>query len=178
MCNLVGKKFGESKVVEDEGKDFVAHVNHKAGQVSIAASSADNVALSAKDTDGKATIPDLKVFMALAEKAAKEDSIINFGNIRDNEFKARLLIACKEKKVKTQRAPAINEEFLNSLDSASKSRLSALLNKEQYQETPPSSAIKPTTDNEKPVKQPTPAETKATPLAVASRIRIAKEATL
>lgn len=119
-----------------QAQKFVAKIEHPQGSVSITAISTNRVSIGAKDPQGKPTVPDLKVFQELAQKALNEDSDINFGNIKTPEFKARLLIACMEKGVKTNGEPKLADEFLNSIDPTSASRLRILQNKQNTQNQP------------------------------------------
>ncbi len=97
----------------------------------ISASSANNLALTAVDKDGKKTVPDLKIFEALAEKAKKEGEPIKFGNIKDADFKAKLMIACLAKNVEMINQPELSQEFLASLSPTISVRLRAEFNRVQ-----------------------------------------------
>ncbi len=97
----------------------------------ISASSANNLALTAVDKDGKKTVPDLKIFEALAEKAKKEGEPIKFGNIKDADFKAKLMIACLAKNVEMINQPELSQEFLASLSPTISVRLRAEFNRAQ-----------------------------------------------
>lgn len=142
-----------------QAQKFVAKIEHPQGSVSITATSTNRVSIGAKDPQGKSTVPDLKVFQELAQKALNEDSDINFGNIKTPEFKARLLIACMEKGVKTNGEPKLTDEFLNSIDPTSASRLRILQNKQNTQNQPTPA---PTPTPQQPAQTPDPKETSET----------------
>lgn len=117
---------------EDTDKpEFVAKIEHAAGEISIVAPSSNEVTLGAKDTSGNDTVPELKIFQELAQKALDDGQDINFGDIKTPEFKARLLIACMEKGVKMQNEPQLDEVFLASIEPKSKTYILALQNKQQ-----------------------------------------------
>lgn len=110
--------------IDNKSPNFSATITDNEGnKTSITASSANDVALGAQKADGTPDIPDQKVFDELAKKALRDGSDINFGDIKDNEFKARLMIACQAAGVKMIGAPEINKEFLDSLDKTSRNKL-------------------------------------------------------
>ena len=133
FADNVATKLKGKVIEEQEAKDFVAKVEHAEGQVSIRASSLNEISIGAKDKENKETTPDMVVFKELVEKSAREGRGINFGNIRDNEFKARLLIVCIEKNVSTKGEPKITDEFLKSLDEKTAKQLIILQNKAQME---------------------------------------------
>ena len=133
FADNVATKLKGKVIEEQEAKDFVAKVEHAEGQVSIRASSLNEISIGAKDKENKETTPDMVVFKELVEKSAREGRGINFGNIRDNEFKARLLIVCIEKNVSMKGEPKITDEFLKSLDEKTAKQLIILQNKAQME---------------------------------------------
>ncbi len=163
FTDTVAKKLEGGKVTSKkyENSKFTAEIEHSKGNVSITATTDDHVSLGAKDTDGKPVAPDLKVFQALAQKALDEGSIINFGNIKTPEFKARLLIACLEKGVEIKGKPKLTDEFLNSIDPASAKRLRILQNKQNTQSQPT-----PTPTIQQPAQTPDPETSETTPQPV------------
>ncbi len=94
----------------------------------VCASSKNDVSLSAKDKDGNPKVPDLAVFKELVAKAQKDGSVIDFGDIKTPEFKARLLIACMEANppMTPENAPALDDNFLVSIDKASAEKIKQL----------------------------------------------------
>lgn len=130
----VATELGATYEEDKKETNYKATLKHQDGsRTQIEASSANNVALSAKDKDGNKTVPELEVFKKLVEKAQKEGQTINFGNISTPEFKARLLIACIESNppIKTKNAPAVTDDFLNLIDNSSRCRLKILKNKQR-----------------------------------------------
>ncbi|MBE6451913.1 MAG: hypothetical protein E7012_00275 [Alphaproteobacteria bacterium] len=106
-------------------------VSQDGAYIRITASSANNVALMARDSKGNKKVPDMEVFTALAQKASKSGQAINFGDIKSAEFKARLLIACIENNppITTRNTPKIDDDFLASIDTASANKLKTLQSK-------------------------------------------------
>lgn len=105
-----------------------------------------NLSVGARKPDGSATIPDYEDFADLARKAREKNCQMEFGDIRDDEYKARLLIACLEidPPLKTKGAPHITPEFLNNLEPATKIRLNkAMTRQRQQQQTPPAPSPAP-----------------------------------
>lgn len=102
--------------------NFNAKITSNDGSyVRIVASSANNVALSSRNSNGDPQVPDMETFRALVQKAQKNNQAINFGNIETAEFKARLLIACatNEPPIKMQNAPQITDDFLRQVSPES-----------------------------------------------------------
>ena len=132
ISNIMGWDYEED---EKETNFSVVLKASDGARTFINASSENNVSLSAKDKDGNEKIPDMKVFKELVKKAQKENRSISFGDIRDPEFKARLLIAAMSAKpqVETIGAPEINDEFLSSIDKKTSDLLKILQNKEKTQ---------------------------------------------
>ncbi len=163
FTDTVAKKLEGGKVTNKkcENSKFTAEIEHSKGNVSITATTDNHVSLGAKDTQGNPNVPDQKVFQALAQKALDEGSIINFGNIKTPEFKARLMIACMEKGVEIKGKPKLTDEFLNSIDSASAKRLRILQNKQNTQSQPT-----PTPPIQQPAQTPDPETSETTPQPV------------
>ncbi|MBR2923072.1 MAG: hypothetical protein IKC10_07140 [Alphaproteobacteria bacterium] len=132
IANIMGWEYEED---EKETNFSVVLKANDGSRTFINASSENDVSLSAKDKDGNEKIPDMKVFTELVKKAQKENKSISFGDIRDPEFKARLLVASMHAKppVKTIGAPEINDEFLSSVEPKTSQLLKTLQNKEKTQ---------------------------------------------
>lgn len=109
----------------------------------IEANNEYNLSVGARKADGSATIPDYEDFADLARKAREKNCIMEFGDIRDDEYKARLLIACLEIEppLKTKGAPHLTPEFLNNLEPETKIRLNKAITRQQPQQNnnPPQS---------------------------------------
>lgn len=113
-----------------KNKNFVADITHADGsKLNIEANNEYNLSLGAQKANGEDDIPSIKDFSDIVSKAVKDNCQIEFANIEDDEFKARLLIACLESspRVKTKGAPHISKEFLQNLDSKTKTRLQKAL---------------------------------------------------
>lgn len=94
--------------------NFVAEITRNDGsKLNIEANNEYNLSLGAQTADGKDDIPAIKDFADVVAKAAADNSVIEFASIRDDEFKARLLIACLEAspRMKTNKAPNITPAF-------------------------------------------------------------------
>ena len=133
--------------------DYRAEITHANGSVdTIVAKSANNIALSAKDKDGKPKMPNMQRFRDIVALAQKQGSVIEFGNIKSPDFKARLMLACMEAKpaMKMLGAPELNDEFVQSIqDDKLKGALQIMKNKQKSPKGK-SSQLKP---NQKTVSQ-------------------------
>lgn len=112
----------------------------------IEANNEYNLSVGARKPDGSSTIPDYEDFSDIARKAREKNCIMEFGDIRDDEYKARLLIASLEidPPLKTKGAPHITPEFLNNLEPTTKIRLNkAMTRQRQQQQTPPTPSPAP-----------------------------------
>lgn len=110
--------------------NFVAEITRNDGsKLNIEANNEYNLSLGAQTADGKDDIPAIKDFADVVAKAAADNSVIEFASIRDDEFKARLLIACLEAspRMKTNKAPNITPAFLKNIDPKTKARLQKAL---------------------------------------------------
>ena len=79
-------------------------------KINIISSAKNNVDLSAQNAKGESKIPDYEDFKNLVLYAKQQGQIISFGNIKSDEFKARLWLACLENGVDTAQKPQINKE--------------------------------------------------------------------
>lgn len=124
----------KAEYVEDiKAPDYRAEIKHKNGNVdTIVAKSANNITLSAKDKDGKTKMPNMQRFRDIVALAQKQGSVIEFGDIKSPDFKARLMLACLEEKPAMEMvgAPELNDEFLQSIqDEKLKGVLQIMKNK-------------------------------------------------
>lgn len=147
--------------------DYRAEIKHANGSVDkIVAKSATNITLSAKDKDGKPKVPNMQRFRDIVALAQKQGSVIEFGDIKSPDFKARLMLACMEAKPAMQMvgAPELNDEFLQSIqDEKLKGVLQIMKNKQQtQQQSKPQQNQQEATPAPEPKTQPT-AETKPQP---------------
>lgn len=83
----------------------------------------NNITMYGEDKHRKEIIPSQEYFDDIAKLANLQGRPINFGDIRDNEFKARLYLACKNNDVEMFNAPEINYAFINNLDAETKSKI-------------------------------------------------------
>lgn len=133
--NLAQKMSWEYEEDEKE-TNFKAKLKASDGACTyINASSKNDVSLSAKDKDGKLTVPDMQTFNELVSKIQKDGGLVNFGDIKTPEFKARLLIACMSTNppIETTNAPELSDEFLASIDKTSAQKLKILKKKAESQ---------------------------------------------
>ena len=80
-----------------------------------------DIVMKATDANGQPKVPDNARFDDIVKMAQQQGStIINFGNISSNEYKARLYLACLKANMKMKNAPELNAEFLASIDQATK----------------------------------------------------------
>ncbi len=118
--------------------EYRAEIKHTNGSVDkIVATGANNVSLSAKDKDGNAKMPNMQRFRDIVALAQKQGSVIEFGDIKTPDFKARLMLACMEAKpaMKMVGAPELNDAFLQTIqDEKLKGALQIMKNKLQTQE--------------------------------------------
>lgn len=139
FANDVATKMGWEYEEDKRDVNFKAKLKATDGSYTlICASSPNNVSLSAKNSTGASAIPDLVVFKELVEKIRKDGSTtVNFGNIKDQEFKARLLIACMEANppMKAKNAPTLDNDFYAQIERTSAARLKILDNKLKNQNT-------------------------------------------
>ncbi len=147
--------------------DYRAEIKHANGSVDkIVAKSANNITLSAKDKDGNVKIPNMQRFRDIVALAKKQGSIIEFGDIKSPDFKARLMLACMEAKPAMQMvgAPELNDAFLQTIqDEKLKGALQIMKNKLQtQQQSKPQQNQQEATPAAEPKTQPT-AETKPQP---------------
>lgn len=96
----------------------------------------DFISLKGRDKDGNYKVPSLKDCADTVKLAQERNCIIDISPKSSAEFQARMLIACLEAKMETDRRPEITPEFLKQLEPATKARLLALLNKEKCRQNP------------------------------------------
>lgn len=140
----------KAEYIEDiKAPEYKAEIKHANGNVDkIVATSANNVSLSAKDKDGNPKMPNMQRFRDIVAYAQKQGSVIEFGDIKSADFKARLMLACIEAKPAMQMvgAPELNDEFIQSIqDEKLKGALLIMKNKQQTQAPAPA----PQTEYEK-----------------------------
>ena len=99
---------------EKSDTSFHATLNRKDGEkLHIHATDANNIGLSAQNKKGEKKIPEYEDFKNLVIFAKQQGQTISFGNIKSEEFKARLLIACLENDVALTHLPQINPEEID-----------------------------------------------------------------
>ena len=108
-----------AEYVEDiKAPEYKAEIKHANGSVDkIVAKSANNISLSSQDKDGNPRMPNMQRFYDIVALAQKQGSVIEFGDIKSPDFKARLMYACMHAKPAMQMigAPELNAEFLQSI---------------------------------------------------------------
>lgn len=152
FANDVAAKMGWEYEEDKRDVNFKAKLKTTDGSYTlICASSPNNVSLSAKNSTGASAIPDLVVFKELVEKIRKDGSTaVNFGNIKDQEFKARLLIACMEANppMKAKNAPTLDNDFYSQIEDSSVAKLKILDHKLKNQNTENNNRpVAPTSNN-------------------------------
>lgn len=106
--------------------NFVADITRADGsKLNVEANNEYNLSLGIVTADGRDDIPTINDFADVVAKAAADDCQIEFADIADEEFKARLLVACLEAspRMKTKGAPNITAAFLKKIDAQTKLRL-------------------------------------------------------
>jgi len=123
----------KSAYLEDfHSPNYRATITRKDGSSTILEASGENkLSLSAKDAKGKPKVPDYKYFKDIVAYAKSRNTSVTFGNIPNEEFKARLLAACMEADVKTIGAPMLDKTFLGKITPETKTILETLQNKNQ-----------------------------------------------
>jgi len=101
----------KSQYFEDKSSPYykATLVRKDNSELNIVATPDNQVSLGAKDKDKKDKIPDYKDFENLALLAKKQGKSITFGDIKNHEFKARLMLACLENDVKMKNIPTFTE---------------------------------------------------------------------
>lgn len=79
----------------------------------IRAKDSKNIGLTAQSKNGKSQIPNYEDFNKLALYAKEQGQTVSFGNIKSEEFKARLLLACIENDVAIAKMPHIDMEKID-----------------------------------------------------------------
>ena len=69
--------------------------------------------MTAQNKNGKSKIPNYEDFNKLALYAKEQGQTVSFGNIKSEEFKARLLLACMENNVAIVKMPHIDMEKID-----------------------------------------------------------------
>ncbi len=118
----------DKAVYHEDAKNpnFVADITRADGsKLNLEANNEYNLSMGVVRDDGTDDIPSVKDFADVVAKAAKDNSQIEFASIEDDEFRARLLIACLEAqpRMKTKGAPSITPAFLKNIDAQTKQRL-------------------------------------------------------
>ncbi len=99
-----------AQYIENETSSYYnATIQRQNGEkLHIQATDADNVGISAQNKQGKPQIPDYHDFNKLVQYAKEQGQTISFGNIKSEEFKARLLLACMENDVAITQVPKLD----------------------------------------------------------------------
>ena len=132
-----GKKFAEpwreyyqgvaarekSVYSEDEKSPyFKAEIARSNGEkLQITATPQLNVSLNAKDKDDKNKVPDYKDFDDLVKFAKQQNKKITFGDIKSEEFRARLLLACLENDINIKELPDLSS--MKNIEAETRQRL-------------------------------------------------------
>ncbi len=147
---------------DEQTHNYLANIKRTDGSaLNIEANNEYNIALGATDADGKSDYPKISDFEDVIALARKKKAGINFGKDNDNEYNARLLIACLEAtpKISISNKPIVNEEFLASLQPATKARLLTAMQRQQQNQNNPSPSPSPTpTPSPAPAPQPVPSD--------------------
>ena len=125
---------------DTKNPNFVADITRADGsKLNLEANNEYNLSMSAVKSDGTDDIPSVKDFADVVARAAKENCQIEFASIEDDEFRARLLIACLEAqpRMKTKGAPSITPTFLRNIDSRTKQRLEKAMRANQQNKPRP-----------------------------------------
>ncbi len=129
----------------EESDHFQAQIKETNGIVTnIEATSLFNLSASAVDKDGKRQVPEMETFRDMVALARSNNSIIEFGDIKTPDFKAKLLLACleAEPEMKMDGAPILNEEFLTTVSPEIRAAIEAILNKKKEKDSPEKSEDK------------------------------------
>lgn len=135
----IAAKEGSTYKEDTKANDFKASLVRKNGDtLNIKSNCDDKISLNLFDKDGKKKTPEIKDFANIVNLARSNGQIIDIADNSAEEFKARLMIACMESNppMMMGKKPAIDEEFLGKLETNTKSRLMALINKQKQQEKP------------------------------------------
>lgn len=128
-----------SKVAKDEGSEYIedekaahfeAQIKKPDGSFTkFEATGAKDISISAADAEGKPKTPDMKYFKDTVDYIRSQNSFVTFGNIKNPEFKARLLLACLQSDplMKIQDQPKLDKAFLSSIEPETAEKLKAFL---------------------------------------------------
>lgn len=122
----------------EESDHYQAQIKEQNGiTTNIEATSLYNLSASAMDKDGKPRVPEMETFLDMVALARSNNSIIEFGDIKTPDFKAKLMLACLEAEppMEMDGAPTLNEEFLNSLSPDIRVALEAAAAKKEKSKT-------------------------------------------
>ncbi|MFI3241564.1 MAG: hypothetical protein R3Y43_03260 [Alphaproteobacteria bacterium] len=116
-------------------KIYSATIKKEDGRQTIVQANAENnISLGAKDKDGKPSIPDYEDFLDIAKRAKEGNMVVNFGNIKSPEYKARLLAACLEQGVEIKNVPKKEDLKDVSIEMKTKILRHAVKNKSLFPE--------------------------------------------
>lgn len=118
----------------EESDHYQAQIKEQNGiTTNIEATSLYNLSASAMDKDGKPCVPEMETFRDMVALARSNNSIIEFGDIKTPDFKAKLMLACLEAEppMEMDGAPTLSEEFLNSLSPDIRAALEAAAAKKE-----------------------------------------------
>ena len=105
----------KSQYIEKEDSPYYqATIQRNNGEkLHIQATNTNSIGLTAQDKHGKKKIPDYEDFNKLVLFAKEQEQVIEFGNIKSEEFKARLFLACIENNVSLTQIPQIDMEQID-----------------------------------------------------------------
>lgn len=131
------KKEGAKYKENIQSPTYSAEIARSDGSVDfVSAANARQINMSAKDKDGKICVPSMKRFEDIAAYAQSKNMAVNFGDIKTEDFKAKLMLAClsHEPPVKMTNAPTITDAFFNGIkDEMLKQKLKNKVPKLQVQ---------------------------------------------
>lgn len=116
-----GSTYGEDKSNPEIYHAALARQNGE--KLIIKASSANQVSLAARDKDNNPKVPDYQDFNDLVKLAQSQGKSVSFGNIKNPEYKARLLLACMENGVPVKNMPDLSE--MKNLEPETQKRINA-----------------------------------------------------
>lgn len=128
----VANRDGDIYSEDDTAHNYIARIKRSNGtSLEIEANNEYNVAIGAKDTNGRDEMPSIKDMKDLVKLAQSKNSGMNFGKDNEPEFNARLLIACLEatpQPLEMRNQPEITSEFLTQLQPETRRHLQSALN--------------------------------------------------
>lgn len=137
----VAEKEGSQYQEDLQAKGFKASLLRSGGErLDVESNCEDFISIKGRDKDGNYKVPSLKDCADTVQLAKERNCIVDISPKSSAEFQARMLIACLEANMETDRKPEITPEFLQQLEQETRVRLLALLNKEKCRKKPAQTA--------------------------------------